>query len=139
MKNVGKADISVSVGKMPCWPATNAIYWSIVESHNQLVDESRCASILLSGSQSITLVMVCAALNKTIPLKYRLDTKRAKGITGHAAYVKEYLLSARAGTFVSGKGKGLCGPNKLFTKDLGVSVSSVNEGLERAFKLAGIW
>jgi hypothetical protein len=48
-----------------------------------MIDASKATAKLLNGSQSITLVMICAAIRKAIPLKYRLDTKRAKGIADH--------------------------------------------------------
>lgn len=99
-----------------------------------MIDASKATAKLLNGSQSITLVMICAAIRKTIPLKYRLDTKRAKGIADHPTYVKEYLQAVCCGTPMSDKGKRLDGPIKVFADDLDVSVKTVTDGLVEAFK-----
>lgn len=126
--------VPVTRGDVPRWPANNKIFWSIVKSHNDMIDDCKATAKLLNGSQSITLVMICAAIRKAIPLKYRLDTKRAKGIADHPTYVKEYLQAVGGGTPMSDKGKRLGGPIKLFAVDLDVSVKTVTDGLVEAFK-----
>ena len=53
---------------------------SFVNSHNDFVEACDGIARQLNGSESITLVMICAAMNQPVPLKYILDTKRAKGV-----------------------------------------------------------
>lgn len=129
-RNKGTASIAYEAS--PPWPANNKIWWDIVHTHNKLVDAGKFTAEELNGSKSITLVMICAAMGKAIPMKYRLDTKRAKGIADHPTYVKDYAVAVCSGVPHTEKGKIIVKPVKRFAEDLGVPVRAVCEGLVKA-------
>jgi hypothetical protein len=136
MENNTETESAVGThGDVPNWPTNDKSYMVIVNNHNKLVDAGKFTPEVLPGSKSITLVMVCAALGKAIPMKYRLDTKRAKGIADHPTYVREYTDAVCNGNPLSEKGKRIVEPVKRFSEDLGVSIQVVNVGLQKALKL----
>lgn len=118
----------------PRWPSNNKIFMSYVNSHNELVEAGNIIAKQLNGSESITLVMVCAAMNLPVPFKYKLDTKRAKGISDHPTYVKEYILAACGGLSQSAKGGRIEKQVRRFVEDFDISVNDINRGLEKALK-----
>ncbi|MFZ4440838.1 MAG: hypothetical protein ACOYOS_20685, partial [Syntrophales bacterium] len=130
--------VDVMHGVAPTWPTNNKIWWNLVHSHNKQVDSGKFTTDTLTGSKSITLVMICAVIGKPIPMTYRLDTERAKGIADHPIAVKKYLIAVRDNVPPSGAGKIIEGHVRRFAGELGVSVQFVNEGLEKALKLGRI-
>ena len=131
MESPRKSDIT------PIWPANDKIWKDIVDAHNKLVDVDEFKVEKLSGSKSITLVMICAVMEMPIPRTYRLDTER-KGLLSHPNSVKDYLIAVHANVPPLKHGKTIEGAVKRFVGELGVSVQAVNEGLEKALKLGRI-
>lgn len=135
-RRLGTADVTYGVA--PTWPANNKIWWDIVHTHNKQVDSGKFTTDTLTGSKSITLVMICAVMGMPIPRTYRLDTERAKGLADHPAAVKKYLMAVRDNVPPSGVGKIIEGHVRRFAGELGVSVQAVNEGLKKAWTLGKI-
>ena len=126
-RKMGTAD--VTRGAAPPWPANDKIWWEIVDKHNN-VDAGEFTTELLSGSKSITLVMICHVRGIDIPMTYRLDTKRA-GLHSHHNAVRMYLKAVGDGVSPVKHGKTIESAINYFAEDkkLGVSVKDVNEGL----------
>ena len=122
---LGTAD--VTRGDVPPWPANDIIWREIVDKHNN-VDAGEFTTELLSGSKSITLVMICHVRGIDIPMTYRLDTKRA-GLHSHHNAVRMYLKAVGDGVSPVKHGKTIESAVKRFAGELGVSVKDVNEGL----------
>ncbi len=122
----------------PPWP-TNKNWWDIVETHNKAVDASASPVVpSLTGARSITLAMVCAVARVPIPIKYRLDTARAKGVSDHPARVREYLVANRAGVPPQGYANTIKKHIEEFSKVLALDVQAVNNGLEKALELGRV-
>ena len=119
---LGTAD--VTRGDVPPWPANDIIWREIVDKHNERVDAGK----LLSGSKSITLVMICHVRGIEIPMTYRLDTERA-GLHSHHNSVKMYLTAVRDSVPPVKHGKTIESAVEHFADQLGESVPVVNEGL----------
>lgn len=122
-------------GVVPSWPDNDKIYLDIASAHNKRIDAENVTAEVLPGSKSITLVMVCSAVGKAIPIKYRLDTKRAKGIADHPTYVKEYVDAVCLGIQMTAKGSRIIEPVKRFSEELGIPVNIVNEGLRKSLRI----
>jgi predicted HNH restriction endonuclease len=126
----------------PPWPTDNN-WLGIVREHNEMVKMNTASPAeSLSGAESITLLMICAAVEKPIPLRYLLNNKekrkkREKLIT-HPYHVKKYLAALRAGRPQMDYAKTIEKHVKLFAEVLGVDIQAVNDGLERALKLGKI-
>lgn len=86
-----------------------------------------------NGSQSITLVMVCAVAGMPIPINYRLDIKRVKGVADHPNWVKKHLAAYRTG--VDSK---VVRDIKRFAAILKVDSQAVIDGLDKALELGRV-
>jgi hypothetical protein len=126
-------DNTNSIDDIPKWPANDRILSNIVRKHNEnMVECGKSSNPRLDGSKSITLIMACSTIGKTIPMIYLLKTRDC-GIRDHMVYVKEYLDAVRNCTPQSEKGRKIEKQIKLFENDLGMSSDDINAGLEKAF------
>lgn len=118
----------------PRWPTDNN-WESIVKNHNKVVDASVYSTNAetRNGSESITLVMVCAVAGMPIPINYQLDTERAKKVADHPNWVKKRLAAYRTG--VDSK---VVRAIKDFADILNVDFQTVIDGLERALELGRV-
>ncbi|MEW6615044.1 MAG: AAA family ATPase [Thermodesulfobacteriota bacterium] len=118
----------------PPWPTDNN-WESIVKNHNKVVDASVYSTNAetRNGSESITLVMVCAVAGMPIPINYRLDTERAKKVADHPNWVKKRLAAYRTG--VDSK---VVRAIKDFADILNVDFQTVIDGLDKALELGRV-
>jgi predicted HNH restriction endonuclease len=129
-----------TVAVAPPWP-TDKNWPDIVHTHNKAVnDRHTTVPETLSGAKSITLVIVCAAVEEPIPLCYLLNNKRKK-LFSHLYYVKKYLEAIRAGIpqqDYEDYAKTINKDVAHFANVLKIDIQAVNDGLERALTLGKI-
>lgn len=116
---------------VPQWPSKDDIFNTTVREHNDGLDPpAKAKAERLHASESITLIIMCAALQCSIPERYLLTT-RGKGIDDHLTYLKSYLSAVKDGAAPCGKGTRVAKHIHRFAICLGITPEDINQALLR--------